>query len=199
MKGLQELSFLLEHTSDLGFGNLIRFDFSLARGLDYYTGAIFEVKATGVNLGSVGGGGRYDDLTGVFGLKGLSGVGISFGLDRIQLVMEELNAFPDLERAGTEVLFINFGEREALFSLRLANELRNMNVKAEVYPDAVKLKKQLDYANKRHIGKVIMIGSQEIESEVFILKEMDTGKQRELRRIELLEFFSNFHPQYGSH
>ena len=199
MKGLQELAFLLEHSAQSGFGNSIRFDFSLARGLDYYTGAIFEVKVLGVNLGSVGGGGRYDDLTGVFGLKGLSGVGISFGLDRIQLAMDELSAFPDLEHAGTEVLFVNFGEREALFSLNLANELRNMNVKTEVYPDSVKLKKQLDYANKRGISKVIMIGSTEIESEVFILKEMDSGKQRELRRIELLEYFSRQNQQYGSH
>lgn len=199
MKGLEELLFILEQSKNSGFGNNILFDFSLARGLDYYTGAIFEVKVAGVNLGSVGGGGRYDDLTGVFGLKGLSGVGISFGLDRILLAMEELAAFPDMKKAGTEVLFVNFGERESLFSLELANQLRDMKVKTEVYPDAVKLRKQLDYANKRSIDKVIMIGSEEIKNEVFILKEMSSGIQKELRRIELLEYFSNHQQPYGAH
>ncbi len=198
-KGLEEISFLLEQSANSGFGNEIVFDFSLARGLDYYTGAILEVKVKAVNLGSVGGGGRYDDLTGVFGLKGMSGVGISFGLDRIQLAMDELESFPEMNQAGTEVLFVNFGREEALFSLHLANELRDMGIKAEVYPDSAKLRKQLDYANKRLIDKVVLIGSQEIENEIYILKEMSTGKQRELKRIELLEYFSNEQQQYGAH
>ena len=198
-KGLAELSFLLENSCSSAFGNKIQFDFSLARGLDYYTGAIFEVKVENLQLGSVGGGGRYDDLTGVFGLKNLSGVGISFGLDRILLAMDELNKFPQLELSGTEVMFANFGEQEALFSLRLANELRNIGVKTEVYPDAVKLRKQLDYANKRNIDKVIIIGSKEISNEVFELKEMSTGKQLRLSRIELLEYFSNHQQKYGPH
>lgn len=199
VKGVNELNYLLANSAGAGFGNKIVFDFSLARGLDYYTGAIFEVKVNGIDLGSVGGGGRYDDLTGVFGLKGLSGVGISFGLDRIQLAMDELNSFPALDQSVTEVMFVNFGEAEALYSLKLANELRNLGVKVEVYPDKAKIKKQLDYANKRGISKVVMIGSEEMKSGNFTLKDMASGQQQELRRIELLELFSNHQQQYGTH
>lgn len=198
-KGLEEAKFLLENLGPLKLANDVVLDVTLARGLDYYTGAIFEIQAKGVEMGSIGGGGRYDDLTGMFGMKGLSGIGISFGLDRIQLVMEELDLFGKLEESGTEVLFINFGEKEALYSLNLANELRDIGVKAEVYPDSAKVKKQMDFANKKNIPKVILIGSREMQDEKYMLKNMASGEQVEYSRIELLEFFSQQASHYGRH
>ncbi|MGB0175967.1 MAG: histidine--tRNA ligase [Owenweeksia sp.] len=196
-KGVEELRFVLDNVDN---NAPVVIDLTLARGLDYYTGAIFEVVAPDVDLGSIGGGGRYDDLTAIFGMKGLSGIGISFGLDRIYLAMEELDLFPDMEDEGTEVLFINFGEQEGLFSLKLANELRDQNVKAEVYPDSAKLKKQMDFANKKNIPYVVLIGSQEIRDGQFTLKHMQSGEQSTLSRIELLQHFSQNDPSdYGRH
>lgn len=199
-KGVEEVQFVLDNIAGLHLQNELVLDISLARGLDYYTGAIFEVKAKNVEMGSIGGGGRYDDLTGIFGMKGLSGIGISFGLDRIQIVMEELGLFTDEQSTSTEVLFINFGDKEALFSLSVANELRDMGVKAEVYPDKSKMKKQLDFANKKNIPNVVMIGSQEMETGKFNMKDMLSGEQKEYSRIELLEHFVTQNGKnYGRH
>lgn len=199
-KGVEEVQFVQDNIAGLHLQNELVLDISLARGLDYYTGAIFEVKAKNVEMGSIGGGGRYDDLTGIFGMKGLSGIGISFGLDRIQIVMEELGLFTDEQSTSTEVLFINFGDKEALFSLSVANELRDMGVKAEVYPDKSKMKKQLDFANKKNIPNVVMIGSQEMETGKFNMKDMLSGEQKEYSRIELLEHFATQNGKnYGRH
>ncbi len=188
-KGLEELRYVIQNLPDIN--STLEVDITLARGLDYYTGAIFEVKAKGVEMGSVGGGGRYDDLTGIFGLKNLSGIGISFGLDRIQLVMEELDLFSDLKAEGTEVLFVNFGEEEALFCTRLASELRRLGVNAEVYPDSTKLKKQMDFANKKEIPYVVLIGTEELKKGEFTVREMSSGEQHAHTRIELLEKFTS--------
>src|SRR5690606_18496645 len=143
---------------------------TLARGLDYYTGAIFEVKAKNVELGSIGGGGRYDDLTGIFGLKGLSGVGISFGLDRIYLVLDELKLFPDAIQNTLDVLFINFGEKEAEQSMKLVKELRKNQIRSEVYPDSSKLKKQMQYADKKNVKFTVIIGEEELKNNTATLK-----------------------------
>jgi histidyl-tRNA synthetase len=199
-KGLEELEFVLKNLDSLKLTNDVVLDVSLARGLDYYTGAIFEVKPVGVEMGSIGGGGRYDDLTGIFGMKNLSGIGISFGLDRIQLVMEELSLFPEMDGNSTEVLFVNFGEAESLYSLTFANELRDLGVKAEVYPDSSKMKKQLDFANKKNIPNVILIGSNEMQAEKYTMKNMLDGTQQDYSRIEILEYFSNHkNSNYGLH
>ncbi len=161
-------------------------DVTLARGLEYYTGAIFEVEApSALNMGSIGGGGRYDDLTGVFGLKNVSGVGISFGLDRIYMVLEALDLFPDTVSKNTEVLFINFGETEALFSLKAIKILRQQGINAELYPDATKMKKQMNYANKRDIPFVVLVGEEELKSNDYTLKRMDSGEQIKVSLEEL--------------
>ncbi len=198
MKGLEGLRFIVENTTDLS--PTLEMDITLVRGLDYYTGTTFEVKANKVEMSSIGGGGRYDDLTGIFGLKNLSGIGISFGLDRIQLVMEELDLFPDTVMEGTEVLLINFGEEETLFCMKLVSELRNLGVRSEVYPDNVKLKKQMDYANKKNIPYVVLIGAEELKSGKFTLKEMANSQQYSLSRVELLEkFTSNTNTGHGKY
>ncbi|ETN96354.1 histidine--tRNA ligase [Zhouia amylolytica] len=178
-KGVEELSFIIEAIESLGLKSAsLDIDVTLARGLNYYTGAIFEVAPPkGVQMGSIGGGGRYDDLTGIFGLKDVSGVGISFGLDRIYLVLEELNLFPETVSKQLDVLFINFGEKEALQAMRAIKVLRSKGVNAELYPDAAKMNKQMKYANKRDIPKVIMIGEQELNEQTFVLKDMKEGSQ----------------------
>lgn len=198
-KGLEELQFVIEACENLNLNKSLSIDFTLARGLDYYTGTIFEVVANDVQMGSIGGGGRYDDLTGIFGMKNLPGIGISFGLDRIQMVLEEKDLYPDLKSSSTQVLFINFGEREALFSLALAKELRDLDVKTEIYPDAAKIKKQMDYANKKGIRRVLMIGENEIKEGKFTLKDMESGEQQVLGKIELLELFNTNESRYGLH
>jgi len=137
-------------------------------------------------MGSIGGGGRYDDLTGVFGLKNVSGVGISFGLDRIYLVLEELDLFPETITTNVEVLFINFGEAEALFSLKAIKELRNKGIKAELYPDTSKMKKQMNYANKRNIPFVVLVGEEELKKDIYTLKNMHSGKQESLSLSHLI-------------
>jgi histidyl-tRNA synthetase len=146
----------------------------------YYTGAIFEVKANNVNMGSICGGGRYDDLTGLFGLKGISGVGISFGADRIYDVMTELNLFPESVTKGLKVLFINFGEKEVSTCLTLARQLREHDVDCEVYPSSVKIQKQMKYANDRSVQYVVLIGEEELNSNTLILKNMNSGEQEVL-------------------
>ncbi|WP_298497855.1 histidine--tRNA ligase [uncultured Algibacter sp.] len=178
-KGIEELDFINKAISQLGLSiATLQLDVTLARGLNYYTGAIFEVAAPeNVKMGSIGGGGRYDDLTGIFGMKDVSGVGISFGLDRIYLVIEELGLFPETVTKSVEVLFINFGEKEALFSLKAIKQIRTHGINAELYPDAAKMKKQMNHANKRNIPFVVLVGEQEIESNTYTLKNMISGEQ----------------------
>ncbi|WP_147677546.1 histidine--tRNA ligase [Algibacter pacificus] len=178
-KGIEELAFINQAISELGLKiAALQLDVTLARGLNYYTGAIFEVAAPKtVSMGSIGGGGRYDDLTGIFGMKDVSGVGISFGLDRIYLVLEELGLFPETVAKNIEVLFINFGDKEALFSLKAIKALREAGVNAELYPDAAKMKKQMNHANKRAIPFVVLVGDQEMESNTYTLKNMISGEQ----------------------
>ena len=179
LKGIEELTYVLARVTELGIQKAqVEFDVTLARGLNYYTGAIFEVKANNVQMGSICGGGRYDDLTGLFGLNGLSGVGISFGADRIYDVMNELNLFPVNALTSTQVLFVNFGEAEQMQSLRLAKQLREKNIACEVYPSAAKMQKQMKYANDRKIPFVVMIGSKEIEDNTITFKNMTSGEQQ---------------------
>jgi histidyl-tRNA synthetase len=199
--GIEDTRFLIENV-DQSEKVELALDLSLARGLDYYTGSIFEVVANDVEIGSIGGGGRYADLTSVFGRKDLPGVGISFGLDRIFLVMEEQNLFPEATNKRIDIMLANFGEKEALYGLKLANELRKLEVNVDVYPDAAKMKKQLDFANRNQISFVLLIGSAEMESGVFTLKDMESGTQEALSRIELLERFGNNtkkNAPYGRH
>jgi histidyl-tRNA synthetase len=182
MQGIDELSFILDQMQALMLSSTkLDLDITLARGLNYYTGCIFEVAApAGVNMGSVGGGGRYDDLTSIFGLKEMSGVGISFGLDRIYLVMEELALFPDTVRAGVDVLFLNFGMREAQVALGEVFRFRESGIKTELYPDQAKMKKQMTYADRNDIPFVVLLGEDEIKSGMLTLKVMKTGMQETL-------------------
>ncbi|WP_109300060.1 histidine--tRNA ligase [Aquimarina sp. AU474] len=186
-KGVQELEFIIQAMDQVALETAnLDLDVTLARGLNYYTGAIFEVSAPeNVKMGSIGGGGRYDDLTGIFGLKNVSGVGISFGLDRIYLVLEELGLFPETVALSTKALFINFGDQEALYCFKAVQALRNQGVVAELYPDSAKMKKQMGYANKRNIPFVILAGTSEIENETFTVKNMELGTQTEINFDEL--------------
>jgi histidyl-tRNA synthetase len=185
------LSFVLDNVDALGLtkSNCI-LDITLARGLNYYTGAIFEVEVLDVKMGSVGGGGRYDDLTGIFGMKNLSGVGISFGLDRIYLCLDELELFPTDEFSGTTVLFANYGEQEALASLKVLKKLRSNNVASEIYPSNAKMKKQFDYASKKGIPFLAMIGSDEMANNLIKLKNLESGEQEELNLESFLNRFA---------
>jgi histidyl-tRNA synthetase len=179
MKGVEELRFICDNVSKLGLTSAtLDLDVTLARGLNYYTGAIFEVSAPqGVAMGSIGGGGRYDDLTGIFGLKNMSGVGISFGLDRIYLVVEELNLFPKTVTATTKALFINYGDSEAFYAMQAIQKLRAAGVKVELYPDDTKVAKQFQHADKRSIPFAVIVGEHEIESNLYSLKNLLTGEQ----------------------
>ncbi len=178
LQGVEELQFVVDQLDSLGLSSSeLEIDVTLARGLNYYTGAIFEVKASGVSIGSIGGGGRYDDLTGIFGLKNISGIGISFGLDRIYLVLEELDLFHTVDLPKPKVMFVNFGEKEALYSMQAIKELRDNHIKSELYPDTAKMKKQMNYANKRKIDYVVLVGEQEIDANSYTLKNMTTGEQ----------------------
>ncbi|WP_029033724.1 histidine--tRNA ligase [Salinimicrobium terrae] len=186
-KGIEELEFINSAIGELGLGTAtLDLDVTLARGLNYYTGAIFEVSAPGgVAMGSIGGGGRYDDLTGIFGMSGVSGVGISFGLDRIYLVLEELDLFPKTVANNIKAIFINFGSKESLYCLKAIKELRAAGVAAELYPDEAKMKKQMNHANKRDIPFVILAGVEEIEKGKFTLKNMKSGEQDSVSLEEL--------------
>lgn len=191
-KGIDELRFLFGAVRAVGLkGAEMELDLTLARGLNYYTGAIFEVKAKGVEMGSIGGGGRYDDLTGIFGMKDVSGVGISFGMDRICLVMEELNLFDQTLDRGVDVLFANMGEKEALYAMKALQKVREAGVRAELYPDAAKLGKQLDYANKKSVRRVAIAGSSEMEKGIFTVKDMEAGTQAEVTAGELTGFLKD--------
>ena len=186
-RGVEELRFVLDTVHDLGLNQpKLEFDVTLARGLNYYTGAIFEVKANGVKIGSICGGGRYDDLTGVFGREGLSGVGISFGADRIYDVLEELNLFPECTEETTQLLIVNFGDQEAAHCLKLLKEIRKAGINAEIYPDSAKMKKQMKYADQKAIPFVALVGQSEIEEGVISLKDMATGTQENLTLEALL-------------
>ena len=180
MEGVEELNFIMDSLNSLGNQDMeVEIDVTLARGLNYYTGTIMEVAAPeGVAMGSIGGGGRYDDLTGIFGLKGVSGVGISFGLDRIYLVLEELELFPEAIDQTLDVLCINFGQQEALQSLKLVNKLRSSGIKADLYPQKAKMQKQMKYANNRQVPYVVMIGEEELNQGVFVVKDMVKGTQK---------------------
>lgn len=178
LKGLEELRTVLEHLKDLNLKNKFDFDITLARGLSYYTGTITEVKALVATMGSLCGGGRYDDLTGIFGLPGMSGVGISFGADRIYDVMNERNLFPETIQAATRAMFVNFGADEEAYCLKVLAGLRLAGIPAEIYPDAVKIKKQMEYAHRKHIPFVILIGKDEMEKGVMTVKDMSTGEQK---------------------
>jgi histidyl-tRNA synthetase len=187
-QGVNDLKYVVNAIENLGLqcANL-ELDVTLARGLNYYTGAIYEVSAPeNVKMGSIGGGGRYDDLTGIFGLKGMSGIGISFGLDRIYLVLDELNLFNHVELPTPKVLFLNLGEQEAIYCVKALALLRKKQIKSEIYPDVAKMKKQLNYANRREIPFVVIVGSNEMENNIFTLKSMKTGEQQMCNLQELI-------------
>ncbi|GAB3016754.1 histidine--tRNA ligase [Niabella terrae] len=187
--GIAELRYLADHFDTTGSGaSSLLIDPTLARGLNYYTGTIFEIKALGVQMGSIGGGGRYDDLTGLFGVPKVPGVGISFGVDRIYDVLEELELFPDAVQSGTKVLFFNLGENESLKALELAARLRARAVPAELFPDAVKFDKQFKYADRKGIPFVAILGSQELATGIVTIKELATGKQHAVAFEELAGF-----------
>lgn len=189
LKGVEDLRFVVDNIEKLGLQSAnLELDVTLARGLNYYTGAIYEVSAPkNVSFGSIGGGGRYDDLTGIFGLKDVSGVGISFGLDRIYLVLEELNLFEEVVLPKPKVLFVNFGEEEAAYCMKALILLRKNNIKSELYPVSAKMKKQMNYANRREIPFVVIVGSAEIENKNYTLKNMQTGDQQVCSLEEILE------------
>jgi histidyl-tRNA synthetase len=187
VEGLQEINTLLEHFTAFPNVNLAA-DFTLARGLNYYTGIIFEVKALGVSMGSIGGGGRYNDLTGLFGVKDIPGVGISFGVDRIYDVLEELNAFPDTIVTGTKVLFFNAGAAESASAFLLLQELRNRGIAAEIFHEQAKFDKQFKYAEKKNIGYVVIIGENELSAGTCVVKNLTTGTQETISREALLTY-----------
>ena len=190
--GISELEWIFNTISELGLKKIkFEFDVTLARGLNYYTGSIIEVSPPKeVSMGSIGGGGRYDDLTGIFGLKGVSGVGISFGLDRIALILEELGLFPNLNYQSTQILFSNFGSQESVYCLKSIQKLRDNGIISELYPDAVKLKKQISYANKKDIPYVALVGDEEIKQNKITLKKMSDGSQKTLDINELIKMFA---------
>ncbi|MDB4176125.1 histidine--tRNA ligase [Flavobacteriaceae bacterium] len=196
MQGIEELEFIVTNVTALELQTAtLAIDVTLARGLNYYTGAIFEVSAPqGVTMGSIGGGGRYDDLTGIFGLKDVSGVGISFGLDRIYLVLEELGLFPQTTSVSSEVLFFNFGEIEALFAMKAIKQLRKNGISAELYPDIAtnqkKERKQLTYAERKEILYVVLIKDQEIKDNTYTLKNMQTGYKQTLSLENLIKILA---------
>ncbi len=185
-KGVEELTYILDKLRHCKLQNEVRLDLSLARGLDYYTGTIFEVKALDTPMGSITGGGRYDNLTGVFGQSGMSGVGISFGAERIFDVLEALDLYPESTHSGTQLLFINFGEKALDYILPLLSDLRREGIAAEVYPDDAKMKKQMSYANALSIPYVAFVGDDEIEQHTISVKDMESGDQKSYTSEELI-------------
>ena len=184
LKGVDEVEFVLKHLS--GLSSQVELDLTLARGLNYYTGCIFEVKALDVQIGSITGGGRYDNLTGIFGMPGISGVGISFGADRIYDVLNQLELYPEAVTTATQILFINFGEKETEYCLPILSGLRASGVRAEIYPDAAKMKKQMQYANLKSIPYVALVGENEMAAGKVTLKNMATGEQQMVPAAQLL-------------
>ena len=177
LKGVEESEFILKTIIGLGIQSEVELDLTLARGLNYYTGAIFEVKALDVQIGSISGGGRYDNLTGVFGMEGMSGVGISFGADRIYDVLNQLDLYPKEAVNGTQLLFVNFGEAEAAYVLPVLAQVRAAGIRAEIYPDAAKMKKQMSYANAKMVPFVAIVGENEMKEGKVMLKNMTSGEQ----------------------
>jgi len=189
-KGIEELKFILSFLEGSNNSNqTISIDFTLARGLNYYTGTIYEVKAKNVKIGSIGGGGRYDDLTGLFGVPNMPGVGISFGLDRIYDVMEELNLFPESISQSTQVLFFNLGEKESKHAFKIMQQLRNHQISCELFYENARLDKQFKYATKKNISYALIIGSKEIEEKNCVVKNLETGTQQTIAENELIAFF----------
>ena len=186
LKGIDELRYIFGVLEKLELENEVQLDLTLARGLNYYTGAIFEVKALDVQIGSITGGGRYDNLTGIFGMPGLSGVGFSFGADRIFDVLNALNLYPENAMKGTQLLFINFGENETSYCMPIASKARSFGITTEIYPDAVKMKKQMAYANSNNINYVALAGENEIKENKVTLKNMATGEQKLVTADELI-------------
>jgi histidyl-tRNA synthetase len=186
LRGIEELCTVMTTLKSLELNNKWNFDMKLARGLSYYTGTIFEVKARDVQIGSICGGGRYDNLTGIFGLPGMSGVGISFGADRIYDVLSELKKFPERYSGSTRVLFVNFGAEELAYGLGILKNLRRQGIAAEIYPESVKLKKQFEYAGKKNIRWVAIAGKEEILSGTINLKNMETGVQITVKPEEII-------------
>ncbi len=187
LSGIAELETLFSYITDSRLNNEVELDLTLARGLNYYTGAIIEVKSKDVNIGSICGGGRYDNLTGVFGMDGVSGVGVSFGADRIYDVMIQLGLFGKSETYGTQVLILNFGEKEIPFALKIRQDLIGAGITVELYPDSSKLKKQMSYADSRKIPFIILAGEEEIKSARVILKNMETGEQEPFTTEEVIK------------
>ncbi|WP_300935379.1 histidine--tRNA ligase [uncultured Muribaculum sp.] len=186
IKGIEELETVINGAESFGVETQVELDVSLARGLNYYTGTIIEVKALDVQIGSITGGGRYDNLTGVFGMPGVSGVGISFGADRIYDVLNALNLYPETATAVTTVMFVNFGHEEAMYSLSVIKKLRDAGISAEIYPDAVKMKKQMAYADTQKVPFVAIAGTEEMEAGTITLKNMIDGTQQNLSIAELI-------------
>jgi len=190
-KGVAELDYIIKKIDKLSLkSSKLKFDISLARGLNYYTGSILEVKSLDINIGSIAGGGRYDNLTSIFGLDDVSGVGISFGIDRIFLVMDELDLFPENIDVSSKVLFLNFGEEEASYCLPLLKQLRDNNINSELYPTADKIKKQMNYANNKGVQFVAMVGEDEIKSGELTIKDMRSGDQSKMKVSELIKNLS---------
>ena len=186
-QGIGELQEIFDYLKKVEITADVEIDQALARGLNYYTGAIIEVKAKNVEIGSVCGGGRYDDLTGIFGLPGVSGVGVSFGADRIYDVLEELKLFPEHQKGKTQVMLANFGKKESEFALRVLEVLQNSDISAELYPDAVRMKKQMQYADRKGVHYVMLIGEEEMKSGHYTLKDMETGEQTKNVLSELIK------------
>lgn len=191
MKGIAEMKEVFDDLQYLGLHDFVELDLTLARGLNYYTGAIIEVKANDMQIGSICGGGRYDDLTGIFGMPGTSGVGISFGADRIYDVMEKLELFTDSGNVSTQVFFVNFGKEEEKYCLNILKEIRAHGIRAELFPEAAKMKKQMTYANKKMIPWVVLIGKNEIENKELTVKNMLTGDQQSLKINDFIDLIKS--------
>ena len=189
LKGVEEVETILRHLDSLSIATEVELDLTLARGLNYYTGAILEVKALDVEIGSICGGGRYDNLTGIFGLEGVSGVGISFGADRIYDVLNQLNVYPEEAAAGTRVLFVNFGSKEESYCLPLLAKLRAAGIPAEIYPEAAKMKKQMGFADKKGIAYVVLIGENEMNTGQLTVKDLRRSEQVTVDASTLIDFF----------
>ena len=187
LKGVEEIAYILDKAAQMGLRSEVQLDLTLARGLNYYTGAIIEVKALDVEIGSITGGGRYDNLTGIFGMPDVSGVGISFGADRIYDVLTQLDQFPESSKQGAQVLFVNFGEKEESYILPMLSKLRQKGVRAEIYPESAKMKKQMTYANNNNISYVALVGENEINEGKITLKNMKSGEQDMLTVEEVIE------------
>ncbi|MCD6113418.1 MAG: histidine--tRNA ligase [Bacteroidales bacterium] len=187
LKGVNEIETIFEYLENIKIKSDVTLDLTLARGLDYYTGAIFEVKAKDAKIGSICGGGRYDNLTGIFGLKDVSGVGISFGADRIYDVLEQLNAFPDYAVSSTKIMFVNFGDKEEKYCIPLLAKIRKAGINAEIYPEQAKMKKQMNYANKKNVPYVVLVGENEMKQNILSVKNMDNGEQKSISVEELID------------